>query len=151
MIDFGANRLSQRRRIGLSKHAKGAWRRHDDEAMGFPRLHQSVKSRQKPMKKGRLFLIVKIGRLDRTVYACRHLSNATRPVGAKIPRRLFLMFVNLARCEFGEHLVAFILEQNSLVAVADNDPIAMTYFHVLAGKRKSERPPMADERSPMED
>jgi hypothetical protein len=108
--------------------------RHDDEVMGSSRLHQSIEPRQKPVKKSRLFLSWKIGGLDRAVHAGRHLSNAPGLVGAEIPGGLFLVFVDLALSELGEHFVAFVFEQQGLAAVADDDPIAMIYFSCVPAK-----------------
>jgi len=43
-VDFGSQRTAQSVRIGLPQHAKGPWRRDQDQRLRLPGIHRGIEA-----------------------------------------------------------------------------------------------------------
>src|SRR5581483_4214691 len=117
----------QRLRIGRTDHPQGTGWRHEDQRLGLSGSNSTVELLHQLDKESPLRLLVPIGLLDRAARAADGAVGAARRIGAERMRRRVFLLENLDGLEIGEFRIAGVFENQCLFAIADNDPLAVTY------------------------
>jgi len=118
-------------RIGLPQHAKGPWRRNQDQRLRLPCVHRGIEATGKRAQESLFLLRMPVGLLHRAAGGAERIQGAARRVGSQFTRFRVRMLVNFPGPEIEEFIVADILKHQSLLAVADDDPVALPDFELL--------------------